>query len=346
MPEHASNIDKVLKALKIVVMDMKKKVEQFPEDFESLKSELKRQDGEIQAISLMVNKVIELTEGGAGLGGLAETIPILDEEKLRTLEDNLDAISNRMDHFETTLTKLETAQQTRPELEAAPSEPMNIERLTQLETKLDDLETKFLAVRGKLAELDNTFTTTIERPTAEVPSADLKNILGRLNALDQTISEIEKLKESSTMNLSPISSRLEVLENTISQLETTRAPSEVDLREIVSRLESLEASVLREPTVSVPVREPAPVQPEVEVPTAEPPGKIPEAVSAPTPHELTIKDKVLTIIEEDVSTNAMKIAMKLHVSTASIMGSLRQLESEGRITLSGDVDSNPDVKLI
>ena len=343
MPEDASNIDKVTKALKIVVMDMKKKVEQFPEDLESLNAELKRQDGEIQAISNMVNKVLELTESGAGLGGIAETAPSLDEEKLRTLEDNFEAIGNRLDQIDTTLRKLETVQQTWPELEAAPSEPMDLERLTQLETKFDDLETKVLAARGKLAELDDTFTTTIERPIADIPSAELKNILSRLDTLDKTISKIEKLKEPSTIDLRPISSRLEVLENTISQLETTRVPSEVDVREIVSRLETLEASILREPAVSVPAREPAPVQPEV--PTAEPPGTIPEAVSAPTPHELTMKDKVQTIIEEDVSTNAMKIAMKLQVSTASIMGALRQLESEGRITLSGDVDSNSDVKL-
>ncbi|MFQ5820588.1 MAG: hypothetical protein ACE5I5_11415 [Candidatus Heimdallarchaeota archaeon] len=343
MPEDASNIDKVTKALKIVVMDMKKKVEQFPEDFESLNAELKRQDGEIQAISNMVNKVLELTESAAGLGDIVETAPSLDEEKLKTLEDNFEAIKNRLDQIDTTLIKLETVQQTRPELEAAPSEPMDLERLTQLETKFDDLETKVLAARGKLAELDDTFTTTKERPTADIPSAELKNILSRLDTLDKTISKIEKLKEPSTIDLRPISSRLEVLENTISQLETTRVPSGVDVREIVSRLETLESSISRRPAVSVPAREPAPVQPEI--PTAEPPGTISEAVSAPTPHELTMKDKVLTIIEEDVSTNAMKIAMKLQVSTASIMGVLRQLESEGRITLSGDVDSNPDVKL-
>lgn len=343
MPKDASNNNKVIKALKIVVMDMKKKVGQFPEDFESLNAELKRQDGEIQAISNMVNKVLELTESGAGLGSIAETAPSLDEEKLKTFEDNFEAIGNRLDQIDTTLRKLETVQQTRPELEAAPIEPMDLERLTQLETKFDDLETKVLAARGKLAELDDTFTTTIKRPTADIPSAELKNILSRLDTLDKTISKIEKLKEPSTIDLRPISSRLEVLENTISQLETTRAPSKVDLSEIISRLETLEASILREPAVSVPAREPAPVQPEV--PTAEPPGTIPEAVSAPTPHELTMKDKVQTIIEEDVSTNAMKIAMKLQISTASIMGALRQLESEGRITLSGDVDSNPDVKL-
>ncbi len=343
MPADISNIDKVLKALKIVVMDMKKKLEQFPEDIEGLKTELKRQDGEIQAISNMVNKVFELTESSAVLGSIAETVPSLDEEKLRTLEDNLEVIRTRLNQIDTTLTKLETVQQTQPELKVAPSEPIDNERLTQLETKFDDLETKVLAARGKLAELDDTFTTTIKRPTMDIPSAEFKNILSRLDTLDQTISGIKKLKAPSTIDLSPISSRLEVLENIISQLETTRAPSEVDFREIVSRLDSLEASILREPTVSVPTREPVPVQ--TEVPTAKPSGTTPEAVSAPTPHDLTMKDKVLTIIEEEVSTNAMKIAMKLQVSTASIMGALRQLETEGRIILSGDVDSNPDVKL-
>lgn len=341
MPEDVINIDKVLKALKIVVMDMKKKLEQFPEDLEDLKTELKRQDGEIQAISNMVNKLFELTEGNTGLGGVTETVPRLDEERLQTLEDNMEAIRTRIDQIDTTLTKLETVQQTPPELKAVPSEPMNIERLTQLETKLDDLETKVLAARGKIAELDDTLTTTIKRPTTEVSSTDLKNILNRLDTLDNTVSKIVKLKAPSTIDLSPISRRLEVLEK--SQLETTRVPSEVDLREIVGRLESLEASLLKKPTVSVPAREPTPAQPEVQ--TIEPPSTRPEVVSAPTPHELTMKDKVLTIIEEDVSTNAMKIAMKLHVSTASIMRSLKQLENEGRITLSGDVDSNPDVKL-
>ena len=60
---------------------------------------------------------------------------------------------------------------------------------------------------------------------------------------------------------------------------------------------------------------------------------------------LTLKDKIITIIEEQVTTNAMKIATNLGQSTASIRSVLKQLEAEGRIVLSGDVDSNPDVKL-
>ena len=303
MAEEAQNMEKVVKALKIVIMDLKKKVEGFSEEFEGLKTDLKTQDGEIKAISKMVNKAMEFAEGGTGVV-------------------------------------------------TAPSEPMDIEKLNQLETKLDNLETKVLATRGKVSEIEDALTT-VKRPASEVPSPELTEILARLDTLEQTVSDVGSIKESTQIDLNPISRRLEVVENTISRLETTRVSPDMDLSMIVTRLESLEASAQRAPAEAPQPREPAPAGfPEPE-PLSEPaapattipPSEFPTTERAPTTGALTMKDKVITVIEELVSASAMKIAMKLQVSTASIMGILRNLESEGRVTLSGDVDSNPDIKL-
>ena len=59
-----------------------------------------------------------------------------------------------------------------------------------------------------------------------------------------------------------------------------------------------------------------------------------------------MKDKVRKIIEELVNASAITIASRLQVSTAKIRGVLRELEDEGVVVLSGDIESGRfEVKL-
>ena len=110
----AQNMEKILKALKVVVMDVTKNMEQLEEEFNDLKSQIKNQDGEIQAISKMFNQAFEHIEGGTGVMPTSETSSIVDDEKLRALEVSLDVTKNRIDQLQTKFTELETSSQTFP----------------------------------------------------------------------------------------------------------------------------------------------------------------------------------------------------------------------------------------
>jgi len=456
LSREGQDIEKILKALKIVVMDMKKRMDEQTEDFEGFKNQITGQDGEIQALSNMVNQVLEQVEGGAGAKTTTEGILSIDDEKLRTLEETLETTKNRLDQLEPKLedlaisqqalaslevtregtadmerleqleaklnylenksltpapgdgvdlnldrlvqleskfSELETAIQVSPseavdierlaQLEAkifeleiapqdAPSEAVDMERIAQLEAKLaemetkvldsapsefpdqestsqleekvDSIETKVFSIRGKLAEFED-MLSTVDRSGG--PSTDLSNIITRLDTLERTVAEPPLPPE-----IDRLPTRLDILENTVSRLETTQQTPSSDLTDIINRLESLEAKISSRPVEHMPERELAGVTPsQLEVTTIDDPASAPSEAPTPTTRTsasksvLTMKDRVLTIIEELVSCSAMQIAMKLQISTASIISDLRQLEAEGRITLSGDVETNPDVKL-
>ncbi len=394
----SQNLEKILKALKVVVMDVTNKMEQLEEEQNDLKSQVKNQDGEIQAISKMFNQAFEHLEGGAGIMPTAEPSSIGDDEKLKSFEASLDVTKNRIEQLQTKFSELEISIQSSEvapseavdlelmtqidsrinnleskTLEATPSESMDPERLIMIETKLENLdskynsiptnessgfddlnqfktkfessETKILAIRGKIADIEDKIAS-FKQTGKEAPSTDMSDIMTRFNTLEHTVASLEK-QDQINIDLNPISSRIDSLEKSISQFERIQTEPNVDLNGIIKRLDALETISSSTSTQTTPDHTSKP-------PEHSPPELAPQPTIVRTPIStsdtssggvLTLKDKIITIIEEQVTTNAMKIATNLGQSTASIRSVLRQLEAEGRIVLSGDVDSNPDVKL-
>ena len=137
----SQNLEKILKALKVVVMDVTNKMEQLEEEQNDLKSQVKNQDGEIQAISKMFNQAFEHLEGGAGIMPTAEPSSIGDDEKLKSFEASLDVTKNRIEQLQTKFSELEISIQSS---EVAPSEAVDLELMTQIDSRINNLESKTL----------------------------------------------------------------------------------------------------------------------------------------------------------------------------------------------------------
>lgn len=108
-----------------------------------------------------------------------------------------------------------------------------------------------------------------------------------------------------------------------------------NLSEIFERLNTLENIILKIEPIS-PATQPA----------SEPtPSPAPSSMVAPRSAveadmgALTMKDKVRKIIEELVTASAITIASRLQVSTAMFRSVLKELEDEGVVVLSGDIES-------
>ncbi|MFQ6123336.1 MAG: hypothetical protein ACE5R6_01835 [Candidatus Heimdallarchaeota archaeon] len=424
MPEDTKKLDRSIKAIKVVVMDLKKKVGDLVKDVKNQEANLKKQNNQLQKLAEAVNAAVDLTKRKEQLvpeGFDPEKLKGLDTkinseidrlnqieqkfeavdqmltalrkelqelqqrpegiapEKLKELDGKLESGTKRLsqveqkyDDFDQTLADLrEGLKGIHQQLEEiGPSTPADTTRLDQLEAEQGAMENKLTILRGKLVEIEETLgalkTATPTAP-AVTETAQLNQIEKKLADFDQTLTSLRKghqelhqrleglgaLVPADTTRLDQleagqgeIENKIAVLSGKLAEIEeslgvlkaATPATPSIDMNEIIKRFKVLEdviSKMAHVPPATQPtsIPEPAPSPPVTSVVT-------------PTPAAGTIKDKVRKIIEEMVTASAITIASRLQVSTAMIRGVLRELEEEGVVVLSGDIESGRfEVKL-
>ncbi|MFX0200548.1 MAG: hypothetical protein ACFFCW_30890, partial [Candidatus Hodarchaeota archaeon] len=240
-------------------------------------------------------------------------------------------------------------------------------RLDKIETEQNELEIKLATIRGKQVEIEETITAlkAAEPGTAVIAETkrldQIEKIVGDFDQSLVTLKEeiqgfhkrieefgaptpadtdrldkIEAMHGEVETKLVSFRGKLAEIEDTLTTLkaETPEAPS-IDSSKIFKRLEALE-NLIPQIKQAGPVVQPV----SVSEPTPSPPSEVtPKPAVGVDIGGLTMKEKVQKIIEELVTASAITIASRLQVSTARIHGIIRELESDGVVKISGDIET-------
>ena len=315
--------------------------------------------GEMETkMATLRGKLAEIEETLGTLKAATPTAPsIIETEQLNQIEKRFGKLDQTLATLREDLQGFHQRQE-----EIGPSEPVDTDRFDQLEAEQGKTENKLAILRGKLVEIEETLGT-LKTATPAVSSIteteQLNQIEKKLGDLDQTLTTLSEGHQELHQRLEGIGTPAPADTNRLDQIEAGQGEMETKMATLRGKLAEIEETLAAAPAAPsidmneiikrFKVLENVISKIELLPPAAQPtsvPEPAPSPTVAPSPAVGTMKDKVRKIIEELVNASAITIASRLQVSTAMIRGVLRELEDEGIVVLSGDIESGRfEVKL-
>ncbi|MFQ5821642.1 MAG: hypothetical protein ACE5I5_16785, partial [Candidatus Heimdallarchaeota archaeon] len=248
MSKEIEKLERSIKAVKIVVMDLKKKVGDLAKDMKNQEATFKKQNDQFQTIVKTVDAAKEqMVPAGIDPKRLNEL-----DAKVKSETDRMDQIEKKFGDLDQTLATLsEGLQGLHQRLEGIGTPaPADTNRLDQIETGQGEMENKLAILRGKIVEIEETLGT-LKTATPAVSSIteteQLNQIEKKLGDLDQTLTTLREGHQELHQRLKGIGTPAPADTNRLDQIEAGQGEMENKMATLHGKLVGIEETLAAAP---------------------------------------------------------------------------------------------------